>query len=329
MKKTNLGQFFTKSIVWMKPQVLDFIENAKKEIAIDPFAGGGDLLEASKILGFKKTIGFDIDEELAWEINDGLLDIPKIDGIVITNPPYLAKNSAKRKKMPSYKYFLDNAYVDLYQIALHRILEKYEYAVAIIPETFILTGLFKDRIHSITILEENPFEDTECPVSVVCFAPVKIIEKSYVYKNDEKIGSLDRLISLKKEPLGKYTIDFNDNKGLIGIRCIDGTSENKKIEFCKPDELNYPIENIKVSSRSITVVNLKNLNLNESSLEELIKELNLLLEKYREETSDALLAPFKGNMKNNKRRRRLDFATARAILEEGIENISKKELIHV
>ncbi len=53
-KKVELGQFFTKEALWLKPQVLQFIKSSKASIAYDPFAGGGDLLKISSRYGINK-----------------------------------------------------------------------------------------------------------------------------------------------------------------------------------------------------------------------------------------------------------------------------------
>lgn len=107
-KKIKLGQFFTKATLWLKPQVKDFIVKSGCSIAYDPYAGGGDLLRAAKdILGFKEIKGLDIDKTLNWEINDSLEKIPHVDNaIIITNPPYIAKQSASRKNINLSHYFL-------------------------------------------------------------------------------------------------------------------------------------------------------------------------------------------------------------------------------
>ena len=170
-KKIALGQFFTKKEVWLKEQIIEFIKNSKCKIAYDPFAGQGHLLQVAKNLGFKKIIGLDIDKNLKWQINDSLINIPQIkNSIIITNPPYLAKQSATRKKLTLSKYFNTSIYNDIYLIALDKMLENHKYVVAIIPESFINSNfLRKDVLNSITILEENPFTDTENPVCVVCF----------------------------------------------------------------------------------------------------------------------------------------------------------------
>lgn len=185
-KKIKLGQFFTKESVWLKPQIKKFINDAKCDIAYDPFAGSGDLLNASQnILGFKNIVGLDIDNTLNWKINDSLLKIPHIDNaIIITNPPYIAKQSASRKKLDLSKYFNTSSYDDVYLIALDKMIEAQQYVVAIIPESFINSSYKqKSKIKSITILEENPFEDTENPVCVVCFdGKDKLFSKINVYK---------------------------------------------------------------------------------------------------------------------------------------------------
>ncbi|WP_406617005.1 Eco57I restriction-modification methylase domain-containing protein [Mycoplasmopsis adleri] len=171
-KKVKLGQFFTKDSIWLKPQIIDFIKKSNCSIAYDPFAGGGDLLNVvQSISNIKKVKGLDIDPSLTWELNDSLNFIPHIDdAIIITNPPYIAKQSASKKKIDLSNYFKNSIYDDVYLIALDRMLEAQQFVVAIIPESFLNSSYKqKDRIHSITILEENPFEDTENPVCVVCF----------------------------------------------------------------------------------------------------------------------------------------------------------------
>ena len=134
-----LGQFFTKATSWLKPQVQQFILESRCNIAYDPFAGGGDLLLAAKeVLGFKETIGLDIDESLKWKTNDSLINIPHIENsIIITNPPYIAKQSASRKKIDLSKYFLLTQYDDVYLLALDKMLEAQNKVVAIIPESFL------------------------------------------------------------------------------------------------------------------------------------------------------------------------------------------------
>ena len=160
-KKIKLGQFFTKKEIWLKSQIYDFIKASKQMIAYDPFAGEGNLLSIASKFGFFKEIkGLDIDENLHWKINDSLKKIPHYDNaIIITNPPYIAKQSASRKNIDLSLYFNSSTYDDIYLIALDRMLEAQRYVVAIVPESFINSNYRqKNLLFSITILEENPFE---------------------------------------------------------------------------------------------------------------------------------------------------------------------------
>ena len=104
-------------------------------------------------------MGLDIDPNLNWDLNDSLVSIPQeLDSIIVTNPPYVAKQSATRKKLGLEKYFKDSTYDDIYLIALDRMLESSDFVVAIVPESFINSSYKKkDRLSSITILEQNPF----------------------------------------------------------------------------------------------------------------------------------------------------------------------------
>lgn len=320
-KKIKLGQFFTKESVWLKPQIKKFINDAKCDIAYDPFAGSGDLLNASQnILGFKKIVGLDIDNTLNWKINDSLLKIPHIDNaIIITNPPYIAKQSASRKKLDLSKYFNTSSYDDVYLIALDKVIEAQQYVVAIIPESFINSSYKqKSKIKSITILEENPFEDTENPVCVVCFdGKDKLFSKINVYKNDKLINTLEKIQAIRVEPNNLIKITFNTLKGWLGLRAVDSTDDKTFIHFDFKENFNYDWENnIKVSSRHFSLIDI---DVPKDKRKEFIKKCNEVINKLRVDSSDILLTPFKGNTKKGIRRRRLDFRLARAIMEIAFE----------
>jgi hypothetical protein len=322
LKKRSLGQFFTKNHFWLKEHVLDFIKKTKSEIAFDPFAGGGDLLKVANEIGFSKTLGYDIDKSLNWEINDGLKSIDRIEkSIIITNPPYLTNYSAKRKGIYENvsQYFESCNYDDLYQLAIEKCMEKNDYGIMIVPETFINSSFPKYRLESITIIEDLMFNDTENPICVICFdRKHKSYDEIKVYKNESYIGMLGRLEKMRKIPRKNVDIKFNSLRGQVALRAVDTTKTDKPIQFMKPEEINYDLSTIKVSSRLITLIEL---TLDEKMLDELIEYSNNILFDFRRETSDILLSPFKGNKKNGERRRRLDYQTARAIIEEAYEKI--------
>jgi len=322
--KKDLGQYNTKRDVWLKPQVKNFIESTLCKNMLDPFAGDGDLINVMRGLDFEKVRGLDIDPNLNWEINDSLIDIPYYeDTIVITNPPYYARVSASRDKSSCLKYFEGNSFADLYQIAIGNILNKYKSAILIIPETYFLTDamFFKESVFNITILEDNPFYDTDCPVCVVCFLKGNLfIPNIYsIYKNNEFLFYNDDLEEILRRYIPKVErlkITFNDSSGNIGLRGVDGVEAADKIRFCLPEELNYDADKIKVSSRAITILNVEG----DFDIKELIEKANLYLNNLRKDTADVIFAPFKGNNKAGERRRRLDFAWARKILNKVLTN---------
>lgn len=315
-RKVEFGQFFTKNKVWIKPQIIDFINNTNKKSILDPFAGNGDLLNLKNEFNISDIKGFDIDKSLNWKFNDSLKNIPKTDRLIITNPPYLAKNSAKRRNLGSYSYFKDNSYIDLYQLAIEKCLENHDEIIAIVPESFISTNLFKERLYSVTILEDNPFEDTECPICIACFSKEEVKE-TLIYKNDIYLDTFENLTKKKLISNIKKEVIFNDKYGNIGLRGLDGKGRYDKIKFCLPNELNYNLDNIKSSCRHVTVLNLKGYSNEE--INKIIKISNKILNEYRVDTFDIFLAPFRGNSNDGKRRRRLDFKTAKIILEKSIE----------
>lgn len=322
-KKIKLGQYFTKSTMWLKPQIINFIKSSNCDIAYDPFAGGGDLLNAStSILGFKKTKGLDIDSTLQWGINDSLDNIPHLENaIIITNPPYIAKQSASRKKIDLSKYFSISFYDDIYLIALDKMLAAQKNVVAIIPESFINSAFKqKSKLYSITILEENPFEDTENPVCVACFDGVdKTFDKISIYKNNELINTLEKIQDLRINPSNDIKITFNTLNGWLGLRAIDSTNDKTFINFNFKENFNYDWNNnIKVSSRHFSLIDV-DVPLNKRIC--FVNECNKILKQIRIDSSDVLLTPFKGNTKSGIRRRRLDFKLARAIMEKAYKNI--------
>lgn len=322
-KKIKLGQFFTKESFWLKPQVLEFIKESNCNIAYDPYAGGGDLLNTSRRIGtITQQYGLDIDDSLGWDINDSLINIPHIENaIIITNPPYIAKQSASRKKIDLSKYFEGSTYDDIYLVALDKMLEAQNYVVAIVPESFINSNFKqKDKLHSITILEENPFADTENPVCVACFdSKQKNYFRVKVYKNDCYISSLEKIFSVRMEPKNSIKITFNTLNGWLGLRAIDSTDDKTFIHFDFKENFDYDWEkNIKVTSRHFSLINIK---VPFEIRQKFIEECNLIVSQLRKDSQDIIFTPFKGNTKNGHRRRRLDFRLARVIMEKAYSNL--------
>jgi hypothetical protein len=315
-KKIELGQFFTKKDLWIRPQIRQFIDSINFNKIVDPFAGAGHLL--TPFTPTYQVAGYDIDPTLTWPINDGLKGIPnhKSD-LCITNPPYLAKTTATRfKRNGTYQYFEEFPEFDnLYLMGLEQCLKSFDSGIAIIPETYLLHPKKTNRLISATILEENPFDDTDFPVVIVIWGASK--QDDYdIYKNDVYLGTNKSLTALipKSKKLNKNLIKFNDPAGNFGIICIDKGDTIGGIRFTTPNEIKGAV---KVSSRTSTKLHI-NCSIDISAL---ITECNSILQQYRKDTADVYMAPFKGNDQLGQRRRRLDFTTARLIIENALVNI--------
>ena len=190
-------------------------------------------------------------------------------------------------------------YDDIYLLALDRMLQAQKNVVAIVPETFINSGYTqKNKLKSITILEDNPFLDTDTPVVVLCFDSIfKPLTDVDVYKNDKYINKLGVIESFRMEPRNDVQMKFNVLSGWLAVRCVDTTNPSNMLKFdCK------------------------------ENMDAFLNCCNSILEDIRDKTADVILSPFKGNMKNGRRRRRLDFKTCRAIIEKAYrQTVSKGE----
>ncbi len=320
-KKKSLGQFFTEDSCWLQPQIAAFIEESGCAIAYDPFAGSGCLFApvTNAIERIKTVVGLDIDESLGWKVNDSLLGIPFVqDAIIITNPPYLSNYSASRKRIGDdvRKYFDTTSYDDVYLLALDRMLSAQRHVVAIIPETFINSSYSqKSLLDSITVLEKNPFHDTDTPVVVVCFdSTPKSYERIKVFKNDQLLCSLADVENSRLKPKNNLSMRFNDINGWLGVRCVDTTDPNDMIQFDFREKIGYDwTRGIKNSSQLLTLISV---DVPRDARQRFIDSCNDVLQDLRTRSYDLVLSPFKGNMKNGVRRRRLDFQTCRAIVEK-------------
>ena len=333
-RKRTLGQFFTRGDCWLRPQVKSFIAKSCTHIAYDPFAGDGSLLRTAQndIKEIRKIVGLDIDNTLGWKWNDSLENIPHLDcAIIITNPPYISNYSARRKRINESleKYFKQTKYDDVYLLALDRMLATQDYVVAIIPETFINSPYRqKARLKLITILEENPFNDTDTPVVVACFDDQeKKYEKIAIYKDSDYICTLKDVEDTRIRPSNTVKMKFNELKGWLAVRCVDTTNPNDMLRFAFKSDIDYDWDKgIKVSSRLLTLIDI---DVPVEKRAELIDRCNQILNGIRAKSHDIILSPFKGNMKNGVRRRRLDFLTCRAIVEKAYAAIMPKRKVAI
>jgi hypothetical protein len=321
--KVSLGSFYTTKSGWLTPEVRGFLEKALAHSGgqvLDPFAGDGhliDLVKSDPILGkqVKQATGFDIQGD-TFPFNDSLVSIPNPQrAVIVTNPPYLANHSAKRKGVDQLvaKYFDGSTQKNLYRIALEKALESADYVVAIIPETFLLSTFTKHRLELAVVIQDSLFGDTDAPALVACFTKEACAD-ARIFTGNQSIGNLSEILALRDSTAPKHTIVFNDRNGRIGLRAVDGSDGISPIAFVAGRDFEYPSDSVAVSSRLMTYLDLPEIG--EADLAAVIEQANGILLQIRLASGDLVLAPFKGNDRNGKRRRRLDYGLARKILNQ-------------
>lgn len=319
MDKKRNGQFYTVN----NPFGLDGFRKwfgflGAEAKLLEPFAGANNLVRmVNEIYGEREWASFDIKPSDKSVIKkDTLEEMPEGFDAIITNPPYLARNSATRSGI---RFSAENHYDDLYKFCLDKMLVKYDFVAAIIPESFITSGQFREKLFATISLTQNMFSDTDCPVCIAMFVDLKTKGKYlaskdfYVYQLDKLIGRFSDIYGyyrkeiLDKMPAKPIRFKFNDREGEIGLWGVDNTKGNS-IHF--GDGAIIPPEKIKVSSRAITRIS------SDSSfdVDRIAGRANAILEDFRKNTNDIFMTAFKGLRADGRYRRRLDYKIAGQIL---------------
>ena len=273
---------------------------------LEPFAGSNSLIKHLKDLDLcSHWCAFDIlPGAKGVHRRDTITSFPKSFDVCVTNPPWLAKNSATARKLP----FPECQYDDLYKFALKKCLDNCGWVAALVPESFIRAELFHPRLTDFVSLTASMFEDTAHPVGLALFEPEES-EDVAVWSGHNCVGTLNELQKClpgaetdeQRERMREMV--FNEPKGNLGLIALDNTRE-RSIRFCKPEELNgYSITH---SSRALTKINVP--------FKPQIRAYNKFLEEFRENTQDVLLTSFRGLREDGLYRRRLDWKQARRII---------------
>ena len=321
-KKRANGRYYTRGNPFqLKPfQKWAKESHIEQQIVLEPFAGAKDIpqLIDSTHLKCQDWAFYDIEPGAKGVVQrDTLENFPKGHNVCITNPPWLARNSATRRGLP----FPDAThYDDLYKYALEQCLINCSWVAAIIPEAFIRSGLFLQRLCDFISLvphTENGtttqdsktrntrymFDDTEHPVGLALFAP-NATSNVKVWRNNQSLGTFSELQRHLPPRSRNRSIVFNDPKGDLGLIAIDNTV-SASIRFCPPAELGeYRVRN---QCRSITKIGVP--------WDVGIDKLNAKLIDIRKKTHDVFLTAFKGLRRDGCYRRRLDWTLARSIID--------------
>lgn len=309
--KRLYGQYFTSTNPFNNAGFYDWAKECDliNNTILEPFAGSNNLIYMLKDIKLCKDNfkSFDLYPKDKFVLQrDTLKDFPEGFNICITNPPYLGKSSARRRKL-SYP---DTSYDDLYKFALEKCLNNCDYVAAIIPASFINANIFRKRLSHYILLNSKMFNDTEHPVCLALFK--KYSEDADIYNDNNYLGKLSALEKKIPNPTNSFNIKFNDPNGELGLIAIDNTTE-PSIRFLEGKEISP--NRIGISSRSITRISIQK-QYYKTNINNLIYELNNHLNQFRKDTYDLFLTPFKGLRKDNMYRRRLDYSLARKIINE-------------
>ena len=303
MSKRRRGAYYTVGNPFDNPAFTRWATgvNLPEGCILEPYAGANSLIDRLVEMGWcRHSASFDIQPTAKGvKRRDTLVSFPRGYDICVTNPPWLAKNSATARGLS----FPDTRHDDLYKIALERCLGHCGWVAALVPESFIRTSLFRDRLTDFVSLTTRMFAETNHPVGLALFEPEES-EDVLVWRDGEKVGSLSSLERARPRPgHDGVEVTFNDPDGNVGLIALDNTIE-RSIRFCDVGELeNYQV---KPSGRHITKLKVNG--------RIRIKEWNDILNDFRNKTQDVLLTCYKGIRKDGWYRRRLDWETARGIV---------------
>ena len=304
--KRSLGQFFTVS---QNPFELAafkaWAEQAQlpnKQI-LEPFAGANHIIESLQSTGLcSEFASFDVFPARDDVVKrDTMASFPTGYEVCVTNPPWLARNSATRRKLP----YPECRYDDIYKFCLELCLNRCRFVAALIPASFLQSGLFRDRLSTYILLHNPIFIETDNPVCLALFANTPT-RTTQVYYDDVYVGELKDLESKRPKAKKKRSLRFNDPEGQLGFISFDNTKE-RSIRFCEVAEIEG--YEIKHSSRFITRISGDFVG-----VPNLIEHLNCLLAKFRDDTKDLFLTPFKGVREDGQYRRRMFFSQARTLI---------------
>ncbi len=303
--KREQGRFYTEANPFRSDQFRTWARQAglPGAVVLEPFAGSNNLvrmLEESDLCS--RFTAFDLCPA-APDVHkaDTIKSFPRGYDVCVTNPPWLARNSATRNGLA----FPETTHDDLYKHCLELCLNNCQHVAAIIPATFLQACLFRERLHSYTLLHGRMFTDTENPVCLALFGDPSA--RTEIYHDGEFVGDLDTLLGCLPQAKGDRNVRFNDPDGELGFVAFDSVRE-ASIRFCHATDLaQYPVKH---SARFFARISGDF----GGRLEGLIRDLNDQVTEFRRETWDVFLTPFKGMRRDGWYRRRMSFSLARKFI---------------
>lgn len=320
LERRRLGRWDTARAPFDHPAFLEWAARAglPGKPFVEPFAGSGNLVRALQERGLAgEWAGFDVEPRGVGIVRqDTLADFPKGFDITVSNPPWLARNSAARRNLP----YAGGTSADLYLRALEKALEACGHVAFLVPESFVSSGLLRDRLAAVVSLPDGAFDDTAHPTALALFHPETGAEAA-LWVGDAKVGRLSDLEAKRPSASKDSPWTFNDPKGSVGLLALDpsaGAAGAAAIRFVPGEEI--PAWAVKSTSRSRTRISSKKGEWAGEGLRALLAAANARLAALRAETHDCVLMPFGGTRGDGRWRRRLDWTTARALLDAAAED---------
>lgn len=303
-KRAN-GRFYTRGNPFDLRPFHSWAENAnlKNTRLLEPFAGANHIVKSLQSLGLcNDFVAYDVEPNDDQVLSrDTIKKFPTDFGVCVTNPPWLARNSATRRGLP----YPTTKYDDMYKHCLELCLGNCDYVAALLPASFLHSGILRARLTTYILLHDALFMDTDNPVCLALFEKQNTSDVE-IYYDHKPIGKLNKLEKHVPAHAINKNVRFNDVSGELGFISFDNT-RNPSIRFCPRDELtNYKIRE---SSRFITMIS-GNFRVDDS----LIKRLNERITEFRARTKDVFLTPFKGIRSDGQYRRRMDFHLTRRFI---------------
>lgn len=309
--RRRLGQYYT---INYNPFLLRPFHNwavearLDEDVLLEPFAGGNHLVSMLEKADWAcRFDSYDLQPgDPRVEHGDSIANFPTGYRNCISNPPWLGRSSAARRRIP----YPDTPYDDLYKHCLSLALDHCKNVAFLVPASFLHSRLFRDRLVSVVFLHHLPFVGTENPACLAMFHSERA-RRALVWHDDKRVGNLaflERHIPEGRRRMAAR-LRFNDPHGDLGLVGIDNTYA-RTIRFCRGADLPHTIRH---SSRSVTRIGGIKAN------NTVIDRLNYKLDKFRTATKDVFLTPFKGLRADGEYRRRLDFGLARRLISEYAE----------
>lgn len=334
-QKTQLGQFMTTNNEYIFQGMM--LADLKNKRYVEPFAGNGDLVDfmVSRKISRDQIDCYDIEPKHDYiQKRDSLLyPIDYTNKYVITNPPYLARNKAKDKKI-----FDQYGVNDLYKCFIRQlILTPPEGGMLIIPLNFWSSIREMDiqlrkeflkifRIEHLNIFEERVFEDTSYTICAFQFSrggsTESVVRATLIPSNTQlesvlktqnhftfggEIYNLSVNSNIKITRLTRLNQeDLKDFKTGIIVKCIDdGKEESQWIRLFYTEESNIiakhtdSTKDLTFRSYAVLVVQPA---LNKFQQEELVNRFNEFLNEKRKATGSLFLTNYR-----DKYRKRISF----------------------